>query len=110
VTAAAAEAVRSCATCDVTECGMNRRHGVEAAPAERSAFLLDDAWPEYASMVQASARAGDQLLAPGLLGRAALTRYGWPEPVEHRATLAAARRHLAMRRVAAAPGGVRQRE
>ena len=102
--------VRSCASCDVTECGMNRRHGVEAQAAERTAFLLDDAWPEFASMVQASARPGDRLLAPGILRRPVAARYRWPGEVEHRAALATARRHLAMRRVARAPGGVRQRE
>jgi len=87
---------------------MNRRHAVGAPAAARIAWVLDEVWPEYASMVAAALRPGDQLLAPGLWsGRPA--RYRWPGPAEHRAALATFSRHLAMRRVAKAPGGVRQR-
>lgn len=87
---------------------MNRRHGVDQLPAARTSYVLDDVWPEYASMVAASLRPEDQLLAPGLFG-ARPGRYRWPGPAEHRASFATLRRHLAMRRVAKAPGGVRQR-
>lgn len=100
-------APRSCASCDETGCAMNRKHRVEALPAARTAWVMDDVWPEYASMVAASLRPGDQLLAPGLLGPRP-ARYRWPGPVRHAAALATARRHLAMRRVAKAKGGVRQ--
>jgi hypothetical protein len=100
---------RSCASCDETGCAMNRRHGVVAPPTARAAYVLDDVWPEYASMVASALRPDDQLLAPGLFGGPRLARYAWPGPVSHTATLATARRHLAMRRVARAPGGVRQR-
>ncbi|HEV2815987.1 MAG TPA: hypothetical protein VGW40_02000 [Allosphingosinicella sp.] len=99
---------RSCASCDETGCAINPRHRVDFAPPERAAWVLDEVWPEYASMVAAALRPGDQLLAPGLWG-ARPGRYRWPGPAEHRAALATARRHLAMRRVASAPGGVRQR-
>ena len=64
----AAGAPRSCASCGETGCAMNRRHAVDAPPAGRTAYVMDDVWPEYASMVAASLRAEDQLLAPGLLG------------------------------------------
>jgi hypothetical protein len=101
-------APRSCASCDETGCAMHRRHGLGAAPPERIAYVLDDVWPEYASLVAASLRPQDQLLAPGLLGPRP-ARYRWPGPVRHAAASATARRHLAMRRVAKAPGGVRQR-
>ena len=94
---------------------MNRRHGVEAAPAARISYVMDDVWPEYASMIAASLRPDDQLLAPGLFGPRP-ARYRWPvpaqpagTPAQHAAALATARRHLAMRRVAKAKGGVRQR-
>lgn len=103
----AAPAPRSCATCDETGCAINPRGRVDFAPAERTAFVLDDVWPEYASMVAAALRPEDQLLAPGLFG-ARPARYAWPGEVEHRAAFATLRRHLAMRRVARAPGGVRQ--
>jgi hypothetical protein len=59
-------------------------------------------------LVAAAARPDDQLLAPGLWG-ARPGRYAWPGPVRHPAGLATLARHLAMRRVAKAPGGVRQR-
>jgi hypothetical protein len=99
---------RSCASCDETGCAINPRHRVDFVPAERVAYVLDDVWPEYASMVAASLRPEDQLLAPGLWGGRP-GRYRWPGPAEHRASFATLRRHLAMRRVAMAPGGVRQR-
>lgn len=100
---------RSCASCDETGCAMNRRHGVAPPPTARAAYVLDDVWPEYASMVASSLRPEDQLIAPGLFGGPRLARYAWPGHASHHATLATARRHLAMRRVARAPGGVRQR-
>ena len=77
--------------------------------AERVAWVLDDAWPETGSMVEALYRPGDQLLAPGIFPNFP-ERYRWPVPVSKLAavpqTLA---RHWSMRRVARAPGGIRQR-
>jgi len=77
------------------------------AVTERVAWILDDVWPETASMVAASFKNGDQLIAPSILG-ARPRRYAWP--VEHApvATVATVRRHWAMRRVARASGAVRQ--
>jgi hypothetical protein len=86
---------------------MHKLHGITDAPAERVAWILDDAWPETASMVAASFRAGDQLLAPGIFGFP-LKRYDWPIPASHSASLETARRHWSMRRVAKARGDVRQ--
>jgi len=88
---------------------MNLKHGVREALAVRGAWVLDAVWPEYASMAAASIQPHDQLLAPGLLGRPWPARYAWPGKAEHKAGLATLRRHLAMRRVAKAGGGVRQR-
>ena len=101
-------APRSCASCGETGCAMQRLHGVKAAPAARTAWLLDEVWPEYASLVAALRGAEDQLLAPGLWG-ARPARYAWPGAVRHPAGVATLGRHLAMRRVAKAAGGVRQR-
>jgi hypothetical protein len=103
-----AQAPRSCASCDETGCAMHRLHHVEAPVEGRSAWLLDEIWPETASMVAATRGAEDQLLAPGLWG-ARPVRYAWPGPVRHAAGFATLGRHLAMRQVAKAPGGVRQR-
>jgi hypothetical protein len=105
VTAGAAP--RSCASCGETGCAMNRRHGVEKTPAARTFWVMDDVWPEYASMIAASLRPDDRVLAPGLFGPRP-ARYRWPGRVLHAGLLATARRHLAMRRVARASGGVRQ--
>lgn len=85
---------------------MHRPHAVVVA--ERTAWVLDDAWPEYASMIAARFAPGDQLVAPGVRG-AWPSRYAWPLPVRHAAPLATIRRHVAMRRVAHAAGDVRQR-
>jgi hypothetical protein len=87
---------------------MHKAHGGVVLQPERTSWVLDDAWPETASMVQALARPGDQLLAPGIL-REFPRRYAWPGKVARPARFATLRRHLAMRRVAKAPGGLRQR-
>jgi hypothetical protein len=87
---------------------MHKAHAVLSPQAERTSWVLDDAWPETASMVQALAQADDQLLAPGILGEFP-RRYAWPGKVARPARFATFRRHRAMRRVAKAPGGVRQR-
>jgi hypothetical protein len=86
---------------------MHKRGASNAGADAVTAFVLNDAWPEYASYVAAARRPGDRLLAPGLFGPRP-ARYAWPEPVERRAWRATARRHLAMRRVAQASGAVRQ--
>jgi hypothetical protein len=74
---------------------------------ERAAWVLDDVWPESASLVAAFFGSGDQLIAPGIFGTWP-RRYHWPVHVERLAVLATARRHWLMRRVAKASGAVRQ--
>lgn len=98
---------RSCASCDETGCAMNRRHGIAEPPPVRTSYVLDDAWPEYASIVAAARRPEDQVLAPGIWGPRP-ARYRWPD-AQHRALVATAHRHYAMRKVAKASGGLRQR-
>lgn len=104
----AGPAPRSCASCEEIGCAMHGRHAVAAPADARTAYVMDDVWPEYASLVAAARRADDQLLAPGLMGPRP-GRYCWPGPADHPAFFATLRRHLAMRRVAKAGGGVRQR-
>lgn len=99
---------RSCASCDETGCAMNRLHGVLEVPEVRTSYILDDVWPETASMIASLVQPGDQLLAPGLWGPRP-ARYDWPGASHHRASIETAFRHLAMRRVASAQGAVRQR-
>ena len=101
---------RSCASCDVSSCRMHQRHGrPEADSVVRTAWLLDDVWPEYASYVAATAGDNDQLIAPGLFGRPLPRRYGWGKTVRHIAGVATAARHIAMQRTRRAPGHLRQR-
>lgn len=97
---------RSCASCDETGCGMHKI--VQALPGERTAFVLDDVCPETASMVAEMFGADDQLIAPGTWPGFP-SRYAWPKHGQAPAKLQTIARHLAMRRVAKAPGGVRQR-
>lgn len=99
---------RSCASCDETGCAMNRLHGVLDLPEVRTSYILDDVWPETASMIASLVQPGDQLLAPGLWGPRP-ARYRWPARTDHRAPVETALRHLAMRRVARAQGAIRQR-
>ncbi len=101
---------RSCASCDQTSCAMNVLHRRDAAPDVATAYILDDVWPEYSSFVAANARPIDSILAPGILGQARISRYNWPGAVTHAGSLATISRHIGMRRVANASGGLRQAE
>lgn len=99
---------RSCASCDELGCAMHKQLKAFDVPAERVSWLLDDAWPETASMVAASFGPDDELIAPGIFGTWP-ARYGWPVPTRHVAGIATARRHWSMRRVAGEAGAIRQR-
>jgi len=79
-----------------------------ARTAERTAWVLDDVWPETASMVEALFGPNDQLLVPGIFGGFP-SRYRWPAAAVHAAPRQTIARHWSMRRVAKAPGGIRQR-
>ncbi len=96
---------KSCATCGETSCAMNAVGNIAVRSADKTTFILDDVWPEYASYVGATCMADDQMIAPRLFGAA---RYAWAGTVEHRAMLATANRHQMMRQVAAKSGAVRQ--
>ena len=98
---------RSCASCDETGCDMHQRLQRREHLAERVSWVLDDVWPETASMVVATFKPADQLIAPGILGSWP-KRYAWPVKGVHVAQFATALRHWAMRRVAKASGATRQ--
>ena len=98
---------RSCATCDEVACGMHNPASAFDAGVEGVSWVLDDVWPETASMIATSFKPKDQLVAPGIW-HAWPARYHWPVATQHVATFATARRHWSMRRVASASGAVRQ--
>jgi len=100
------QGVRSCASCDETGCAMHRPGLMRSV--ERTAWLLDEVWPETASMVEALIGPDDQLLAPGIFAGFP-SRYRWPGATRAKAVRQTMARHWTMRRVAKAPGGVRQR-
>jgi hypothetical protein len=66
----------NCATCDETSCFRHEVRG--AAPAGRTAFLVDENWPEFRDHVARTRADGDVLALPldGARWRAA--RYAWP--------------------------------
>ncbi len=96
----------SCATCGNADCRLSFVSRDIAPVAERTAFVLDEMWPELRDHVVRMARADDQVLFPGWFGRT-LPRYGWGGG-RTAGGLATARRHLVMRQVARAAGAVRQ--
>jgi hypothetical protein len=98
-------APRDCATCGETQCAMHDISRLAVISGERTSYILDDAWPEYASLVAAQVRPSDQVLAPDLPSG---SRYRWGSYTQPVASMATLRRHLAMRRVRQAPGAVRQ--
>ena len=102
----------SCATCGVADCRLSFVSRAIAPAAERTAFVLDEMWPEFRAHVARLVRPDDQVLVPGVLGRT-LPRYAWRDGEmagrgDTAGTLATLYRHTVMRRVAAARGGVRQ--
>jgi hypothetical protein len=65
----------SCASCDETSCF---RHAREHAPAQRrTAFLVDEAWPEFSDYVGATKRSPDVLGIPLDGARWGIARYKW---------------------------------
>jgi hypothetical protein len=99
---------RSCASCDQTACHMNLMHRVDHVPNHKTTFLLDDVWPEYAEYIVQNAKPEDSIIAPGLFGKARISRYAWGMQAQHIASWQTILRHIHMRRVAKASGGIRQ--
>jgi hypothetical protein len=101
-----AHSPQSCATCANADCRLSFVSRDVAPVAERTAFVLDEMWPELRDHVARVARAGDQVLYPGLMGRT-LPRYAWGGG-RTAAGWETLRRHMVMRKVARAAGAVRQ--
>jgi hypothetical protein len=57
--------VESCDTCDETDCSFHEAGGGGVVGA-KGAFVVDEAWPEFAAYVAAEQKAGDVLCAPML--------------------------------------------
>jgi hypothetical protein len=102
----------SCATCGVADCRLSFVSRDIAPVAERTAFVLDEMWPEFRAHVARLVRPDDQVLFPGIPGTT-LPRYAWGEGDmagrgQTAATFATLYRHTVMRQVAQARGDVRQ--
>lgn len=98
----------SCASCGVADCSMSYLAQGRPGRGGMTAWILDEVWPEYQNFIGGRLAPEDQVLSPGIAGRAALPRYTWDLPVSHRAGWATIARHLAMRRVRDRSGRERQ--
>jgi hypothetical protein len=101
-----AHSPQSCATCANGDCRLSFVSRDIAPVAERTAFVLDEMWPELRDHVARVAKHDDQVLFPGLMGRT-LPRYGWGRG-QTAAGWETICRHVVMRQVARAAGAVRQ--
>jgi len=101
-----AHAPESCATCARADCRLSFVSRDIAPVSERTAYVLDEMWPELRDHVGRTVKAGDQVLVPGAFGKT-LPRYGWGLG-RTAGGMETVRRHLVMRRVARAAGAVRQ--
>jgi hypothetical protein len=70
------DAVNSCGTCEETSCF--RHEGHLRAPAGRTAFLVDENWPEFRDTVGRVRKTGDVLALPLDGARWNAARYAWP--------------------------------
>jgi hypothetical protein len=99
---------RSCASCGELHCTLSYAHRKKETGNAITAFILDDVWPEHADYVRGVYKEGDQIIAPGIMGRGFPARYGWPARTRHEASLATLLRHCGMRRVRHKNGALRQ--
>lgn len=100
---------QSCATCEEISCSNSYARQHKKDSGKITAYLLDDAWPEYKTYISQHINPGDQLLAPGVAGRAAIRRYDWGLSVMHAASAATVLRHAAMYLVKNRRGAERQK-
>src|SRR5262249_61594980 len=94
----------SCGTCERTECFRHERTGGDQAG--RTAYLLDECWPEFRDYVRRSRKEGDVLAVPLDGSRWGLKRYTWNAEGFAKvvsAPFAALGRSLACRRAAEGP-------
>lgn len=100
-----------CSTCGVLDCFRNAAAGDAGAGAGRTAFLLDEFWPEFDAYVRGERAGGDLLCLPLDGKRFGRANYAWDTSgfgVVRERRLATALRSLASRRLAA-QGAARQR-
>jgi hypothetical protein len=98
--AAPPQVAATCATCDRTACFRHERAASADQPG-RTAYLLDECWPEFRAYVGRSRQAGDVLGIPLDGSRWRLARYRWDVGGFGKivtAPLAALARTVAMRR------------
>ncbi len=95
--------VGACETCGKADCGLH--HHPESISArsggERKGYLLDAVWPEWQSLVDDRAP-GDQIFVPLDGARLRVDRYAWGHS-DQRATAAAVKRMVAVRRAKCPP-------
>ena len=101
--------LQSCATCGEISCSNSYARQHKKDSGKVTAYLLDDAWPEYKAYVSQHMKSGDQLLAPGIAGRKAIRRYDWDLSVVHTASVATLLRHATMYLVKNRRGAERQK-
>ncbi len=97
-------AAHTCGSCDETGCF--RHEAKFANPTGRTAFLVDENWPEFRAYVTAAHNDGDVLALPLDGGRWKAARYAWGTKGFARveaATLAALSRSLILRRAKDGP-------
>ncbi len=102
---------RTCATCGETSCFRHERPASATAADRRTAYLVDENWPEFRAFVAAWRQSHDVLGLPLAGGRWRLPRYDWPTDGFDRvaaAPLQAVARAVAVRR-APAQGAARRR-
>lgn len=97
---------QSCMTCGDEGCTRRSASKPLMTPSSpMTSYVVDEVWPEYKDYLSARITAADQLCAPHPI----LQRYAWPQiSFTQTALLPTLMRHIQMRRVATAPGGVRQ--
>jgi hypothetical protein len=92
---------RSCATCGEVSCFHHEHHAAHAVEAGRTAYLVDENWPEFQDYVTRTHGAGDVFGQPIDGARWRLARYRWRTDGFARAgaaSIPALRRMIAIRR------------
>jgi hypothetical protein len=101
---APSQLAESCGTCERTECFRHERS--DGDQAGRTAYLLDECWPEFRHYLRAVSNGGDVLAIPLDGSRWGVRRYAWDADGFAKvvsAPLAALGRSLACRRAAEGP-------
>jgi glycosyltransferase involved in cell wall biosynthesis len=104
----ASREANSCFTCGEESCLHHGRAAALRIAYTRTAFLVDENWPEFRQYVQKHGTAADALFVPVNGERFGLARYRWPVFCDiHEARWATAKRSLRARRLSG-QGAARQ--